>query len=92
MSVETAAATVSTAAATRTERLPLFDNAKFAAVALVVCAHTWMPLLTADRTRAPRGRHGAGVALAVVRYQGGKFARPRPGPPRGGGRGAGGGG
>ncbi|GAA5008541.1 acyltransferase family protein [Kitasatospora paranensis] len=79
MSVETAAAPAP--AATRTERLPLFDNAKFAAVALVVCAHTWMPLLTADRTIAAAVLTVAAFAMPVFVTLCGHFARPRPGRP-----------
>ncbi|MEV8095975.1 hypothetical protein [Kitasatospora sp. NPDC085879] len=84
-----------TAAAARTEdrpvpepaaepaagRQPLFDHAKFAAVALVVCAHTWMPLVGADRTIAAAVLTVAAFAMPVFVTLCGWFARPRPGRP-----------
>ncbi|WP_431680089.1 acyltransferase family protein [Kitasatospora sp. KL5] len=62
-------------------RLPLFDNAKFAAVALVVCAHTWMPLVGADRTIAAAVLTVAAFAMPVFVTLCGWFAQPRPGRP-----------
>ncbi|MEU9133430.1 hypothetical protein AB0D08_35980 [Kitasatospora sp. NPDC048540] len=88
MSAPTAAATRTAAPpAPRPERQPLFDNAKFAAVALVVCAHTWMPLLAADRTVAAAVLTIAAFSMPVFITLCGYFARPRPGrPPVDGGR------
>ncbi|WP_407916207.1 acyltransferase family protein [Kitasatospora sp. NE20-6] len=63
------------------ERRPLFDNAKFAAVALVVCAHTWMPLVGADRTIAAAVLTVAAFAMPVFVTLCGWFAQPRPGRP-----------
>ncbi|MFD0529661.1 acyltransferase family protein [Kitasatospora arboriphila] len=62
-------------------RQPLFDNAKFAAVALVVCAHTWMPLAGADRTVAAAVLTVAAFAMPVFVTLCGRFAQPRPGRP-----------
>lgn len=62
-------------------RLPLFDNAKFAAVALVVCAHTWMPLAGTDRTVAAAVLGVAAFAMPVFVTLCGWFAQPRPGRP-----------
>ncbi|MFJ1703364.1 acyltransferase family protein [Kitasatospora sp. NPDC088346] len=88
MSVQTAAApTTAAPPAHRPERQPLYDNAKFAAVALVVCAHTWMPLLETDRTVAAAVLTIAAFSMPVFITLCGYFARPRPGrPPVDGGR------
>ncbi|MGW2397852.1 acyltransferase family protein [Kitasatospora sp. NPDC001664] len=64
------------------DRQPLFDNAKFAAVALVVCAHTWMPLLAADRLVGAVVLTVAAFAMPVFITLCGYFARPRPGRPQ----------
>ncbi|WP_354642057.1 acyltransferase family protein [Kitasatospora camelliae] len=64
------------------ERHPLFDNAKFAAVALVVCAHTWMPLLERDRTLAAAVLTVAAFSMPVFVTLCGYFSRPRPGRPQ----------
>lgn len=64
------------------ERQPLFDNAKFAAVALVVCAHTWMPLLAYDRTVAAAVLTVAAFSMPLFITLCGYFARPRPGRPQ----------
>ncbi|GAA2775394.1 acyltransferase family protein [Kitasatospora cinereorecta] len=63
------------------ERQPLFDNAKFAAVALVVCAHTWMPLLAYDRTTAAAVLTVAAFSMPLFITLCGYFAQPRPGRP-----------
>jgi len=64
------------------ERQPLFDNAKFAAVALVVCAHTWMPLVAYDRTVAAAVLTVAAFSMPVFTTLCGYFSRPRPGRPQ----------
>ncbi|MER5863825.1 hypothetical protein [Kitasatospora sp. NPDC002040] len=64
------------------ERQPLFDNAKFAAVALVVCAHTWMPLLEQNRTVGAVVLTIAAFSMPVFIVLCGYFARPRPGRPQ----------
>ncbi|KQV23983.1 MULTISPECIES: acyltransferase family protein [unclassified Kitasatospora] len=64
------------------ERQPLFDNAKFAAVALVVCAHTWMPLLEKNRTVGVVVLTIAAFSMPVFIVLCGYFARPRPGRPQ----------
>lgn len=64
------------------ERQPLFDNAKFAAVALVVCAHTWMPLVSKDRTVGAVVLTIAAFSMPVFIVLCGYFAKPRPGRPQ----------
>ncbi|MEV4557009.1 hypothetical protein AB0K51_08415 [Kitasatospora sp. NPDC049285] len=61
-------------------RRALFDHAKFAAVALVVCAHTWMPLLD-DRVTVGAVLTVAAFAMPLFTTLCGYFARPRPGRP-----------
>ncbi|MEV4614404.1 hypothetical protein AB0K43_17670 [Kitasatospora sp. NPDC049258] len=83
MSVQTAAAPTTTEPpGPAARRQPLFDNAKFAAVALVVCAHTWMPLLEVDRTVAAAVLTIAAFSMPVFITLCGWFARPRPGRPQ----------
>ncbi|GAA0681233.1 acyltransferase family protein [Kitasatospora atroaurantiaca] len=82
MSVQTAAAPAPSVTQVRSERQPLFDNAKFAAVALVVCAHTWMPLLEVNRTVAATVLTIAAFAMPVFVTLCGYFAQPRPGRPQ----------
>ncbi|BFV57603.1 acyltransferase family protein [Kitasatospora sp. CMC57] len=60
------------------ERQPLFDNAKFAAVALVACAHTWMPLLEKDRTVGAVVLTIAAFSMPVFIVLCGYFAHPSP--------------
>ncbi|WP_405018982.1 hypothetical protein OHV05_20535 [Kitasatospora sp. NBC_00070] len=64
------------------ERQPLFDNAKFAAVALVVCAHTWMPLLEKNRTVGAVVLTIAAFSMPVFIVLCGYFSRPRTGRPQ----------